>query len=376
MQIFLSFNSKELALAKALRCRLRKINSSADVFFSPVSLGAGFWVPKLAAELAGADAFLLLIGEKGIGPWQELEYYNALDRHVADNRFTLVPLLVAPGQAPGLPFLRTLNWVETRGVGEDADLHKLIAALKGETIATTTPLWRLVNPYRGLEAMTEANADYFYGRSAETIKVLRAFADHPGRYPMLVGGSGVGKSSVAQAGVLSALKSMRWPGRDEKAPWPAGLANSRSWVHLVMRPGETPVAALAATVTRLWRLDPTQPEQAALPRKWANGLMRGDNKLADLIDATQEQLRMHEGGAPGRILLYVDQGEELYTRAAPEEARQFSIVLAEALRDSRFVAFTSLRADHFDKVQFDEVYSNAVSTSMCRRSTAPSSRKW
>jgi hypothetical protein len=90
-----------------------------------------------------------------------------------------------------------------------------------------------------------------------------------------------------------------------------------------MRPGEAPLAALAATVTRLWRLDPRQPEQAALPRQWANGLMRGENKLADLIDATQAELKKQEGGAPGRILLYVDQGEELYTRAAPEEADDF-----------------------------------------------------
>jgi len=30
--------------------------------FSPVSLGAGFWLPKLAEGIADADAFLLLIG--------------------------------------------------------------------------------------------------------------------------------------------------------------------------------------------------------------------------------------------------------------------------------------------------------------------------
>jgi hypothetical protein len=30
---------------------------------------------------------------------------------------------------------------------------------------SATPLWKLVNPYRGLEAMSEANADYFYGHA-------------------------------------------------------------------------------------------------------------------------------------------------------------------------------------------------------------------
>jgi hypothetical protein len=82
-------------------------------------------------------------------------------------------------QAPGLPFLRNLSWVEAPIVTDDKILHRLIAALKGETIVTATPLWNLVNPYRGLEATTEANADYFHGRTVETATVLTALADHP-----------------------------------------------------------------------------------------------------------------------------------------------------------------------------------------------------
>src|SRR5262249_14934808 len=109
------------------------------------------------------------------------------------------------------------------------------------------------NPYRGLEAMTEANADYFHGRDAETTAVLTALATRPGRCPFLIGASGVGKSSVARAGVLSALRAMRWP--DNCQVWPDALAHSRTWVWLTMRPGETPLEALAAAFTRYWPLD-------------------------------------------------------------------------------------------------------------------------
>ena len=76
--------------------------------------------------------------------------------------------------------------------------------------------------------------------------------------------------------------------------------------------------------------------------------------MPDLIGATQEELRKREGEAPGRILLYVDQGEELYTRAAAADARRFSALLAEGLSDSRLAAFASLRADYFDRLQADE----------------------
>jgi hypothetical protein len=106
-----------------------------------VALGAGFWLPKLAEEIAEADAFLLLIGPSGVGPWQEVEYFTAFDRHVNDKRFTLVPLIVGRAQAPGLSFLRMLNWIEAPVPVEDQGLHRIIAALKGETVATTTPLW-------------------------------------------------------------------------------------------------------------------------------------------------------------------------------------------------------------------------------------------
>jgi hypothetical protein len=203
--------------------------------------------------------------------------------------------------------------------------------------------------------MTEVNADYFHGRVVETAAVLGALADHPGRCPILIGASGVGKSSVAQAGVLSALKSMHWPGAKENtAPsWPKELLNSREWAWLTMRPGEAPLDALTATITRLWLLDTKDPDQASLPRKWSQRLPSGDNTLADLIGATQEELKRRKGEAPARILLYVDQGEELYTRATSTESRRFSEVLTEALCDVRLLAFASLRADYFDKLQAD-----------------------
>ena len=72
MRIFLSFHSKDQLIAQSLRTGLTSLEPTADVFFSPVSIGPGFWLPKLAGEIAASDAFVLLIGPKGIGAWQEL----------------------------------------------------------------------------------------------------------------------------------------------------------------------------------------------------------------------------------------------------------------------------------------------------------------
>lgn len=352
LRIFLSFHSKDVALAEALRGGLLRFEPGADIFFSPVSLGAGFWLPKLAENIDAADALIFLIGPTGIGPWQQIEYHAAFDRHVKDTTFPLVPVLTRGAQAPGLPFMRQLNWVEAENVFDNEVLHRLIAALKGESVATATPLWKLVNPYRGLEAMTEANADYFCGRVNETTAVLTALAEKQSRCPILVGASGVGKSSVAQAGVLSALKAMRWPSTGVE--WPQALAHSREWVFLTMRPGQAPFEALVAAITRLWQLDMADPVQARRPREWTTSLQKGENKLSDLVSATQEELKKKEGESPVRLLVYLDQGEEFYTSATPKDARRFTEVLAEGLADSRLLAFSSLRADFFDKLQADE----------------------
>ena len=124
MRIFLSFNSKDIALAEVIRAGLARLEPNATIFFSPVSLGSGVWLPKLEQEIAQADAFLLLIGPKGIGNWQQVEYSAAFDRHVEDKDFPVVPVIAGGAHAPGLRLLRTLNWVEVPTVTEDGALHQ------------------------------------------------------------------------------------------------------------------------------------------------------------------------------------------------------------------------------------------------------------
>jgi hypothetical protein len=65
---FLSYNSQDLALTQAFEDALRRKDAEAQVFFAPKSLRAGgYWLKQLADEIARANAFVLLIGEKGLG---------------------------------------------------------------------------------------------------------------------------------------------------------------------------------------------------------------------------------------------------------------------------------------------------------------------
>ena len=88
---FLSFNSSDRALAERLKVSIERRDSGSRVFFDATSLRAGgYWQPALAQGIDEADAFVLLVGEKGLGPWQRLEYYEAHDKHVKSPEFPVV----------------------------------------------------------------------------------------------------------------------------------------------------------------------------------------------------------------------------------------------------------------------------------------------
>ena len=112
--------------------------------------------------------------------------------------------------APGLPFLRQLHWIVTADPASEKSLAQLMDAAAGGG-APPGELWRHTAPYRGLAAMTEADSDFFFGRGRETVEVIEALAATPDKLPVLLGNSGVGKSSLAQAGVLAALMRQAWP---------------------------------------------------------------------------------------------------------------------------------------------------------------------
>src|SRR6266436_6375561 len=169
---FLSYHSPDQALAERLKAALVRKDTDAHVFFAPSSLRAGgFWSRTLAEEIAKADAFILLVGEKGVGDWQVLEYDEALEKRVKSPDFPVIMVLLEGQTAPGLPFLRRLHWIVATDPSSEKDLARLLDAGSG---SSTRPgeLWRHTSPYRGLAAMEEKDSDYFFGRERETVEVL------------------------------------------------------------------------------------------------------------------------------------------------------------------------------------------------------------
>jgi hypothetical protein len=72
------------------------------------------------------------------------------------------------------------------------------------------------------------------------------------------------------------------------------------------------------------------------------------------MDATDGRFRQMGVEPPRRILLYVDQGEEIYSRASKEETRRFSEILSGGLGNERLIVMTSLRSDYYGFLQANE----------------------
>jgi formylglycine-generating enzyme required for sulfatase activity len=213
-------------------------------------------------------------------------------------------------------------------------------------------LWRTASPYRGLEAMEEKDSDFFFGRTRETVEALDALAEH-GRLPIVIGNSGVGKSSLAQAGVLAALKRQAWPDKARPATaWPAAFRNSRQWCFLTLKPGPEPIKALVECFLDAWRYKAVDPDRVKLQLDWIE-LLQGKAKLADLIDATERRRAELDQPKFPAFCLYVDQGEELYARAAEVDRRRLSTLLGEALGDPRLRVMMSMRSDFLGSLQRD-----------------------
>jgi formylglycine-generating enzyme required for sulfatase activity len=354
MHWFLSYTSQDFALTQALKLGLQRREPGARIFFAPESMRAGgFWLPQLAEEIANSTAFALLVGEVGVGPWQVMEYYEALDRRVKEPSYPVILILSAKRPAPGLPFARQLHWVLSEDPTSEATIGQLIAAASGPAMRQGE-LWRHTRPYRGLEAMTEANSDFFFGRGRETVEVINALASERGRLPVLIGNSGVGKSSLAQAGVLASLLRQGWSEHiAEAGPWPVAFDHSRHWCFLTLRPGPDPLKALVSSFLDGWQFG-SESERVREQKGFVELLLGGKATLSDLIDATERRHGKLGQPKPPAFFLYIDQGEELYVRAEKQRRRHFSEAVAAGLADPRLRALMSLRADFFGELQKDE----------------------
>jgi WD40 repeat protein len=183
------------------------------------------------------------------------------------------------------------------------------------------------SPFRGLLPFDERHAPLFYGRERE----IAAFLERVRHQAVLavVGPSGAGKSSFVRAGVIPRLR--------EQGPW----------VVLKLRPGPRPFEALADQIRGCESSLEPRPVGAGAPLssrgtpgqapRRSPGRPDGPKLVDELMERPgQLSVLLHELAElrERRVLLFVDQLEELYTLVDdPQVRRRFMRAVCTAAQD-------------------------------------------
>src|SRR5262249_31988454 len=154
------------------------------------------------------------------GAWEREEVQVAIDRAAKDRGFrvfvVLLPGVPDPFDPTSLaPFLASRTWVDLRrGVRHPRSLQALINAVKGVPSGFDEPVVADDSkpPYRGLQRFEPDDAELFFGREADTQRLLEKLKTT--RVLAVLGRSGSGKSSLVLAGLLPALRAGAIPGSE------------------------------------------------------------------------------------------------------------------------------------------------------------------
>ncbi|MDH3247398.1 MAG: protein kinase [Acidimicrobiia bacterium] len=180
------------------------------------------------------------------------------------------------------------------------------------------------NPYIGLRSFDDGDVDRFFGRERLVSELVERLSGNTigSRCLVVVGPSGSGKSSVVRAGLTPALRA-------------GAVAGSDDWFVTTMVPGADPFESLEAALLRI-AMNPPDSLLGQL-HSGERGLLRG--------------LRRCVASDDDRVLLVIDQFEEVFAGPGAESADAFLDALAVAVEDptSPLRLVVTLRADFYDR---------------------------
>ncbi|CAM3405628.1 hypothetical protein STSO111631_17915 [Stackebrandtia soli] len=230
--------------------------------------------------------------------------------------------------------LRRLERIETRQEADRELTWRILRHVENQE-RQPEPVdidWHGQAPYCGLSSFQEDQAAVFFGRERSTEEVVYRAASslYSGGILVVTGASGAGKSSLLHAGFIPAVSAGRCPvpGADE-------------WPHRVMTPGTAPMERLAGHLASV---------SGAEADQLLGALRDAPEQAHDLVRDLMPDSGRDE---PARLILVVDQFEELFTLVDDETERKAFIVAIESIAaggsESSGLVVLGLRGDFVDR---------------------------
>jgi hypothetical protein len=309
--IFVSYSSRDHAVADQLVEQLRAEGFAS--FFLDVDPEDGIavgrnWERELYAGLQRADVVIFLASSASVrSPWNAAEI--GLARSLGK---PVLPVQLEPGAVHAL--LGDVQSLDATHVGEEG-MHTVVAGLvdglrRVGVDPSETFAWDPArSPYPGLAPFTVDDAAVFFGRDPEVDQLVELLQATParggGRFVAIVGPSGSGKSSLLRAGLLPRL-----------------LRRRDTWVVLPpFSPGAHPMRRLAQSLAAAFaeRHRPCEVDELEAALAQPDGLGHLVGELAEL------------GPEGAKVLVVVDQAEELLTQTGAHEEERFLWAIKDAL---------------------------------------------
>ncbi|CAI7976691.1 putative WD40 repeat [Frankia sp. Hr75.2] len=321
--VFISYAFEDRQTAEEV---LRWLRVSGNTAFLAHDLEVGLrvgeaWRERLYAEIRRADALVCLVTPAFVSsPWCAAELGIAGAYGVR-----ILPVRAAKNASHRLISSGT-QWADLDADPVKARSH-LVEALRGLTPGGAARWSPGRSPYPGLRAFDAGYERVFFGRGAETRELaerLRAAAE-TGRGILLavIGPSGCGKSSLMHAGLVPTL------------------ASDSAWRVLPS------LAAGADPRTSLARVLAAEGQEHGLP--WTFDTVAESLDAGTGLDGLVDELLAATVPAR-RLLVLVDQAEEVLLQRPGVELERFAAVLGSAMSSGQLHVVITLRSEYLDQL--------------------------
>ncbi|HEY9640177.1 MAG TPA: caspase family protein [Coleofasciculaceae cyanobacterium] len=301
-----------------LRQILRRSTSNQIVILDcPGASDLGEWLEDLQMDRQGS---LEKPGQCLIAAASPLTYPEAFTSVLLETLSTADPLV-------GLSVAGWIAQIQAKLAGSAIVPH---IWLSGNRIIEVLPSQMEVNsgedgfdlgicPYLGLRAFSEADAAFFFGRTALIQQLVGEISQRS--FLAVVGAVGSGKSSVVQAGLMAQLRLG------------SQIPESDQWWIRSLRPGSKPLEALVQSLVDGNTEADRKYQQLQLERL----LSQGVEGFVQWLRSCPEPI----------VVLVVDQFEELYTLSPAADRQQFLDLILGGLKyaEDRFKLVLTLRTD-------------------------------
>ncbi len=329
-RVFISYSRKNQTFAERLARDLD--DAGLEVWIDLREIQAGeLWQEEIFRGIEASEFVIACLSPSALSSaWVRRELQLAREQHKPIFPVMVIDSLAQLQEDEGINWLLDVQFINFEDRYEQA-FPELLRALPGGRALGSFDQFdpeNIPNPFKGLEAFQQTDAALFFGREELTRKAIQRLRRTS--FLAVVGASGSGKSSLVRAGIIPQLRSGVIDGSDD-------------WPILIFSPGAHPIEALAK------RLNPLLAEKMSesYPPETLMEELRISGSVLQVVE------RALQGDPEStRLLLVVDQFEEVFTRTSETERIQFldALRLLATVSGSRAHIIVTMRADFFGQL--------------------------